>query len=150
VLSARFLKHLRHHPVLVHFHRNDVPAELGRCGTQAGITRWLCQDNIARLRQRKDQCGDRRLRIRTDNNLSRIQVSKHRFEPFGSSLTVGHFPRSSGKSSAIHYLPSSVTHPQSAKNVARRARPIAATSWQILILLDFQLGHFVSMYGNCF
>jgi hypothetical protein len=75
--------------VLVRFHRNDVPAELGRCGTQAGITRWLCQDDIARLRQRKDQCGDRRLRTRTDNKLSRIQMSKHRCEPFGASLAVG-------------------------------------------------------------
>ncbi|MNT50869.1 hypothetical protein D3C72_1878060 [compost metagenome] len=59
------------------------------CGTQAGVTHRLCQDDIARLRQRKDQCGDRRLRTGTDKDLSSIQMSKHRCQPFGPGLTVG-------------------------------------------------------------
>ncbi|WP_176460817.1 hypothetical protein [Janthinobacterium sp. PC23-8] len=31
------LQHLGHHAVLVRFHRNDVPSELGGCGEQAGV-----------------------------------------------------------------------------------------------------------------
>src|SRR5471032_958364 len=62
---------------------------LRAAATQFGISRGFRQDDIAGLRQRKDQCGDRRLRTRTDNKLSSIQMSKHRCQPFGPSLAVG-------------------------------------------------------------
>src|SRR5256885_10056123 len=67
-------KPLGHDPLAVRLHRNDAPAELGRCGTQAGIAGGLGQDHIARLRQRKHQGGNRRLRAR-DRKSTRLNSS---------------------------------------------------------------------------